>query len=291
MMNRKLDGIEVINCDSIQVYRLLDIGSAKPDARLLRELPHHLIDLLNPEEQFSAGYFVRCCDALIPQICARGRIPVISGGSLFYIKSFLHGIPDIPSSSGRYRAGLEQLDTSVLRERLRLLDEMSWQRIHPNDRQRLLRACEVCLETGRPFSAYQKPRCELRGCYQPLIITLELEREILYQRINQRVCDMFAQGLEGELLHLQQLGYGPDSPGLQGIGYREFWFEAVRTGASSLAALTGGSRQRLMQKIQQNSRNYAKRQLTFLRQLPEREVYHPSAIKRIAERILQFSGH
>ena len=269
-------GIEVINCDSIQVYRHLNIASAKPTAIEQLDLPHHLIDFLDPCEEFTAGYFVRQCDALIPQIIERGNIPVISGGTVFYLKNFLYGLPSIPRITGRHSQYLKSLKTVELYEKLRELDRESWQRIHPNDRQHLLRACEVCLDTGLSFSSY-KPGNGIRSQYEPLVITLNREREELYNRINLRVRLMFAQGLEKEINDIQNMGYTIADPGIQGIErYREFFLNP------------GSSKEELLAKIQQNSRNYAKRQLTFLKHLPSREEFHPGNTAAIVQRIADF---
>ena len=271
--------LEVISCDAVQVYRFLNIGSAKPSFAQRQKLPHHLVDILDPKQTFSAGSFVRHCDALIPAIISRGNIPVICGGTFFYLKSFLYGIPDIPVLSGNYRAKLAALSNAELQTRLKRLDPKS--SIHDNDRQRLLRACEVCLETGKPFSAYKQARREFRQQYRPLIIALDLPREELYRRINARVENMFCDGLLKEIEALQRLGYQATDPGLQAIGYKEI--------------IAAGSPQKkpketeLLAQIQKNSRNYAKRQLCFLRQqIPQHHSFGPENAAEIAGCILHF---
>ncbi|MEM9424173.1 MAG: tRNA (adenosine(37)-N6)-dimethylallyltransferase MiaA [Spirochaetota bacterium] len=272
---RQAGGIEVINCDSVQVYRHLNIASAKPTKEVRDSVPHHLVDILELREKFTAGYFVRQCDKLIPEIVARGNIPIISGGTVFYLKSFLYGLADIPPLSGHFRSRLEAMSCEELQHKLQTLDIKSSQRIHPHDRQRLLRACEVSWETGRPFSGYPVPT-KIRGQYQPFIITLNLARETLYRRINQRVEEMFEQGLEQEIAFLKNLGYSGKEQGLQGIGYREFFRGNTEDKGQILA------------QIQQNSRNYAKRQQTFLHQLAGSEVYDVNESKHIAQRIEGF---
>ena len=280
-------GIEVISCDSIQVYRHLNIGSAKPSIQFRTALPHHLIDILDPQgtEKFNAGDFVRECDRIIPQIIARRNIPVISGGTIFYLKSFLYGLADLLPISGQFRSRLEQMSLQQLGETLKTLDTPSWQRIHPNDKQRLIRACEVCLETHRPFSSYKVENTEskvhndnIRQQYQILIIKLNLDREKLYQRINLRVEQMFEQGLEQEILFLKQLGLDGSEHSLQGIGYREFF----QTDNKNF------NKEQLIADIQKNSRRYAKRQISFLQQLPNQEQYSAENLQQIATRIIEF---
>ncbi|WGK68445.1 tRNA (adenosine(37)-N6)-dimethylallyltransferase MiaA [Candidatus Haliotispira prima] len=285
------NGIEVINCDSIQVYRFLDIGSAKPSEELRRRLPHHLVDIFDPGEKFSVGDFVRQCDAIIPQIAARGNIPVVSGGTVFYFKNLLHGLAAIPALSGTYRNELEQLSSAELGERLQALDPESRQRISANDRQRLIRACEVSLETGRPFSDYKtksvgQMKEVFRNQYRPLVLSLELPREVLYRRINQRVEEMFSMGLEREILKLKKLGYQGGDHGLQGIGYREFFSEGMPLPGEGQDY--NRKQPQILEKIQQNSRNYAKRQLTFLRQFPDRKVFRPEDADEMAKKIAEF---
>ena len=276
-IQEKLRDLEVISCDAVQVYRFLDIGSAKPSAALRQKLPHHLIDILDPSEIFSAGSFVRHCNALLPAIAFRGNIPVICGGTFFYLKSFLYGIPEIPKVSGIYRGKLASLGNTELQAELQRLDPESWQSIHGNDRQRLLRACEVCLETGRPFSSYKQEKQEFQQQYQPLIIALDLNRAELYERINARVENMFRDGLLKEVEFLRQKGYQATDPGLQAIGYKEVIEVASHYQPAELLA-----------KIQKNSRNYAKRQLCFLRQIPQHYTFHPENAAEIARCIANF---
>lgn len=254
----------------MQVYHHLDIGSAKASAEFMERVPHHLIDILDPKEQFSAGDFLRMANPLIEQILARGNWPLISGGTAFYIQSFLYGLPAIPQLEGCFRAELEKLSAAELYEELRRCDPESAQRLLPTDRQRLQRALEVYRELGRSLSSFPIPT-ETRPELDYLLLGLDLPRPELYANINFRVEEMFRSGLQEEVCRLAELGYEATSPGLQAIGYREF------------AKFAGSSEQQIMEKIQQNTRHFAKRQLTFMRKLPEIKWFHPRECAEISQ--------
>jgi tRNA dimethylallyltransferase len=256
----------------------MDIGTAKPSPELREALPHHLIDIRDPREQFNAGEFVRLADRACIDIARRGKLPVISGGTGFYLSSFILGLSGAPPSDPAVRRELREERRSrgieVLAEELARCDPESAGRIHIHDEYRLLRALEVYRAAGRPLSSYPRPAAarpgtagdppggEGRPRYRFLILVLDRPREEVYRRINGRCAEMFRRGLPGEVRRLYAAGYSPDDPGMRAIGYREFF--TGETGAwrllddlAAVEALTA-----------QNSRRYAKRQLTYFASIP-----------------------
>jgi tRNA dimethylallyltransferase len=236
----------------------MDIGTAKPGPELLRRLPHRLIDIREPSEQYSAGDFVRLADEAAADIHRRGLLPVISGGTGFYIRSFILGMPEAPPSDPVTRAevakDLERLGPEALREELRRADPVSAARIHINDSYRLTRALEVVRSSGRALSDFVPPAVP-RASYDFLVVALERPREELYARIDARVEAMFEAGLETEVETLKSRGFGAEAPGMKAIGYAEF-FEPGLEGEA------------LRERIQRDTRRYAKRQETFFSSIP-----------------------
>ncbi len=267
-------GYEVIHADSIQVYRYLDIGTSKPPPDLLEVLPHHLIDIIEPDCQFSVGEFVRRADLLVSEIENRGNRPVMAGGTAFYLKSFIYGLPQTPAGNPEQRAALKQKlkteGTAALREELRRVDPVSAERIAENDGYRLIRALEVYEATGRALSSFEKPTVPREDMLCTLI-GLERDRQELYRRIDARVEQMFARGLPGEVGRLLGMGFSFSDPGLRGIGYREF--EAYRQGCLTCSELK--------ELIKRNTRRYAKRQITFFKSLPSVHWFHPDELQKI----------
>ena len=277
--------VEVINADSMQVYRGLDIGTAKPSPDLLSRIPHHLVDICNPEEQFHVGRFVQEANRLIPEIEDRGKLPVVSGGTAFYFKNLIYGLPGTPEASRETRRllqrRLEHDGLETLYRELQEVDPVSAGRIESKDRYRILRALEVYHESGKPRSAFPEPR-EPREDLRFLAIGLYREREHLYRRINERVEKMFASGLEEEVAGLLQAGYGPESPAMRAIGYREF-FQFASVAELESRRLDDETRKRVTEEIQKNSRRYAKRQITFFSRLPEVRWLEPGEESEIQE--------
>jgi tRNA dimethylallyltransferase len=255
----------------MQVYRGMDIGTAKPGLEERRRLPHHLIDIRNPGEQFTAGDFVRLAGEACFDIAGRGKIPVVSGGTGFYLKNFILGLPGAPPADGEIRAGLKtelrRRGAAALMEELRAADPVSAGRIHLNDEYRLIRALEVFRLSGRPLSSYPVSGGARNGVSRPLyrflIIGLERPREELYRRINERCASMFRAGLAEEAAGLWKKGYTPKDPGLRAIGYREFFLED-----ESGAWRFSGDFAAVEALAAQNSRRYAKRQTTYFASLP-----------------------
>lgn len=270
----------MVSADSMQVYRGLDIGTAKPDARLREILPHHLIDIRDPSEQYTAGDFVREADRACADIRRRGRLPVISGGTAFYLKNFICGLPGSPPADARVRAEVERdlrlRGPEALRAELESGDPASAGRIHVRDLYRLTRAVEVLRLAGRPLSSFAVP-AEPRAEHELLLIALDRPREELYARIEARVDAMFAAGLTGEVRGLLAAGRSETDPGMQAIGYREF-LEARRTGCLRLRDVRD--------RIALNTRRYAKRQLVFFRTLPGVEWFSADDVEGVRGRIL-----
>jgi len=259
-----LSRFEVISADSLQVYRRLDIGTAKPSLKLLSRIPHHLIDILDPRDQFDVGEFVRLAEIAIGEIRARERIPIVSGGAGFYLKHLLYGPPPAPASTPEIRAKVQakltELGLPAMYEQLMRVDPATATRVGPADAYRITRALEVFEISGRPLSDFPPPD-EHRSDLAVRLIGLERPRPELHQRIGIRVAGMFAAGLRREIEDLLADGYDAADPGLGGIGYREFFDSDGRLRPSA-------DDEEISTTIQTNTRRYAKRQITFFRGLP-----------------------
>lgn len=252
----------VISADSMQVYRGMDIGTAKPTPAEQEILPHYLIDIKNPDEQFSVAEFVERADALCERFHAEGALPIICGGTGFYIRAFLLGLPSTPTGDEalrqRLREELSQQGGQAMWERLLACDPDSAKKIDPNDSYRTLRALEIFELTGKPRAAFlQEPK--LREKYDFSTIILEREREDLYRRIEARVDKMFEAGLEAEARGLMAR-FKKEDPGMQAIGYREF-FERDADGNPL-------STEEIIERIKRDSKKYAKKQQVFTRGIP-----------------------
>jgi tRNA dimethylallyltransferase len=276
----------------MQVYRGMDIGTAKPSPEERRRFPHHLIDIRDPGERFSAGEFVRLADECCAQIAGRSALPVVSGGTGFYLKNFILGLSEAPPSDPEIRATLwgelRQRGSAALMEELSCADPVSAARIHPNDEYRLLRALEVFRLSGRPLSSYRSGLAAASGGPCPaggknpaettapgrggrycfLVAGLKRERRELYRRINERCAAMFRAGLPAELRGLVEQGYGPGDPGMRAIGYREFFIETMEDGDSARGFRIAADLAGVEALIAQNSRRYAKRQITYFASIP-----------------------
>lgn len=265
----------------MQAYRLLDIGTAKPERELRERIPHHLIDVLEPTQQYNAGQFVHLAEELIPQIRGRGSIPILCGGTAYYLRSFITGLPDSPPGDPEIRKALkseaEQRGVQVLLDELERVDPITRSRVKERDTYRILRALEVYRSGGRPLSVFTNPTAPRRD-YGFLLLGLTRERGQLYARIEQRVERMFREGLVGEAGSLLNRGLGFDDPGMRGIGYREF-FE-LRKGCTTLAAVKG--------LIKRNSRRYAKRQITFFKTLADVHWLDPEEVDSACDLIRGF---
>jgi tRNA dimethylallyltransferase len=259
---------EIISADSRQVYRGLDIGTAKPTPRERAAIPHHLIDVLDPRERWDVGRFVEEADRLVREITRRGATPILSGGTAFYLEAYLLGLPGTPRVDEALReelqARLDREGVEPLLAELSRVDPAGAARIHRNDSYRILRALEVYHASGRPLSSYRPPR-QRRAGVEATVIGLFRDRADLYGRIDRRVAEMFAAGLPREVERLMEAGYRRDDPGMQSIGYREF-FEIGAPPPWNEADL-----ERTEKLIARNTRRYAKRQITFFRRIPSVE--------------------
>ena len=256
------DGARVISADSMQVYRGMDIGTAKPSPAEQKSLPHYLIDIKNPNEQYSVAEFVQEADALCDRFHKEGKLPIVCGGTGFYIRAFLLGLPATPPSDPKARKALQEelleRGPAEMWKKLLQLDPDSAAKIDPADSYRVLRALEIVETSGKPRAAFaQSPK--LRDRYDFTTIILERDRDDLYKRIEARVDKMFEAGLESEARGLMA-SFKKEDPGMQAIGYREF-FETKDNG-SPLAT------EEIKERIKRDSKKYAKKQFVFTRGIP-----------------------
>jgi tRNA dimethylallyltransferase len=255
---------EIVSCDSVAVYREMEIGTAKPGGEERARIPHHLIDVVSPAETYTAGDYSRQARAAIREVTVRQKVPIVTGGTGLYLRALLEGLFAGPQRDEKLRERLrtraERRQAGWLHRILRRLDVGSAARIHPHDTPKLIRAIEVCLASRQPMStAFLAGRDPLRG-YRILRIGLDPERQLLYQRIDQRAAEMFSQGLIEETKKLLAR-YGEGCRALDSLGYRQA--KAVVTGTMT--------REEAIVVAQQGHRNYAKRQLTWFRREPEVE--------------------
>jgi tRNA dimethylallyltransferase len=254
---------EIVSCDSVAVYRDMEIGTAKPDKADRERLPHHLIDVVDPTEPYTAGDYSRAGRAALSEIAARGHTPIITGGTGLYLKALIDGLFAGPQRSESLRERLKLTDQKHgrgwLYRILMRLDPKSAERIHPNDKPKLIRALEVCIAARQPMShAWEQGREALKG-FRILRIGLEPDRDYLYERINKRAAAMFKTGLVEETRMLLEK-YGEARP-FDSLGYKQ-----------ARALLRGDYREMdAISLAQQGHRNYAKRQLTWFRR--ERDMY------------------
>ena len=262
---------EIISADSRQVYRYLDIGTAKVTKEEQKRVKHHLIDIINPDETYNAGAFVKDASIIIEKLHSEGKIPVICGGTGLYIKALLKGLFSLPPLPQEIRQNLKQRlkeeGLAALYAELKSLDPLFADKISENDTQRILRGLEVAIGTGIPLSEHwqkQKSSCK----YNAFRILIDIPRPELYQRINQRIEKMLAQGLLAEIENLFALGYDENSPGLSCLGYKEFLpYFKKEAGLEECILLAA-----------QHQRNYAKRQVTWYRKGNFDLVISPSGI-------------
>lgn len=253
---------EIVSCDSVAVYRAMEIGTAKPSLAERTRVPHHLIDVYAPDEHSTAGDYARLARAAIRDIAARGRLPIVTGGTGLYLRALLDGLFAGPQRSKELRARLERSrvrhGSGWLHRVLTRLDAASAARIHANDTPKLIRAIEVSLEARRPMSeAWRDGREPLRG-FRILRIGLEPERKALYARINERAARMFEDGLLHETRALIER-YGESPRAFNSLGYKQ-----------ARAVLRGEmTREEAVAAAQQGHRNYAKRQQTWFRREPQ----------------------
>lgn len=251
-------GGEIVNCDSLQVYRGFDAGTAKTPPEQRRGIPHHLIDIVEPSEVFTAGDYARVARPVLEEIVRRRRIPVVAGGTGFYARALLEGLFEGPARDEPLRAGLisrERRRPGFLQRALRRFDPGAAARIHANDRNKLIRALEVCLSTRRPLTALHAGGRERLAGFDPLKLVLDPPRADLHYKLDRRCIQILEGGLIEEIAALISRGISPLSKPFESIGYKE-----------ALAYLEGRlSRGEALELMQRNTRRYAKRQWTWFR--------------------------
>lgn len=253
-------GGEVLSCDSMQIYRGMDIGTAKPTAAETDGIPHHMIDVADPAEDFSVSRYTEMADPILQDILRRGRTAVIAGGTGLYVEALVAGRSFAPYPSTGKREALERLAAEqgieAVLEMLRKADPESAARLHPHDEKRIIRATEVFLETGKTITQHNLETQRQPPKYDPVWIGLNFrDRQDLYDRIDRRVDGMAADGLWEEVERLAQSGLRSTATALQAIGYKE-----------PLQALRGEiTREAAIEAVKRETRRYAKRQLSWFR--------------------------
>jgi tRNA dimethylallyltransferase len=278
---RKFNG-EIIGADSMQIYKHMDIGTAKPDSHELQLAPHHLVDFLDPKAEFDAGQYASLAGKTIESLYNNDKLPIVAGGTGLYIRALLHGLFRAQPVCEKTLADLTRIQKEkgnlFLYEQLKHQDPVAAQKIHPNDSFRLIRALEVFKTTGQPISAKQKAHDFKESKYQSLTIGLHMDRKKLYERINQRVDIMISQGLLNEVNLLVEKGYSLDLKPMQSIGYRHMGMflngevdfdEAVRL-------------------LKRDTRRYAKRQFTWFNKEPDLIWLEPSQTDKAFDLIKDF---
>jgi tRNA dimethylallyltransferase len=277
---------EIVNADSMQVFRFMDIGTAKPSTAERARVPHHLIDVVNPDQRYSAGRYARDARAAIAAIHARGRVPLLTGGTGLYIRAALHGLIDGVEADEELREELEEEqrraeragEADRLYRRLEQSDPEAAARIHPHDTRRIVRALEIAAETGRPTSDVRGAHRFEDSPYRVLHLALAPERAELYARIDRRCQAMIEGGLLQEVRELVAAGYGADLRPMHAIGYRHV--VPVMEGRDTLA--------NALEAMRRDTRHFARRQLTWLRRVPDAVWLEPSHGAAIADLVDAF---
>jgi len=272
------DVFEVVSADSVQVYRYMDIGSCKPSLAEREQVPHHMIDIVDPDYQFTAGDYCNGASDVCVEIYKRARIPMFVGGAGLYIDSFFFGISGIPDIPGHVKGGLieeiEQKGPAVLYEELMLADPLFASRIHMNDRQRIVRGLEVFRWTGRTISSFHNEKVTFSGD-DNLFIGIHRERDELHRRIDARVDRMIELGLVDEVVKLRGMGYGSDLNSMKSIGYQEM--NDCLDGKTDLESAIAG--------IKVNTKKYAKKQMTWFKRNSAITWFMPSETREIKNKI------
>ncbi len=274
---------EIISADSIQVYKKMDIGSAKITKEEMKDIPHYLVDVLEPNEEFNVHIFQQMAKDAIDKIYAKGKIPIIVGGTGFYIQSVLYDINfDETKNLYEYRDYLENLavekGNEYIHHMLKEVDPDSAYAIHFNNRKRVIRALEYYKETGLKISDHNKEQRENTSPYNFVYFVLNDDRDLLYSRINKRVDIMIEQGLVNEVKNLMDLGYSKDLTSMQGIGYKE----VVDYLENNL------SFEEMVDLIKKNTRHFAKRQLTWFRREKDVTIVNCNELSHNKEKILNY---
>jgi tRNA dimethylallyltransferase len=275
---------EIVSADSRQVYRYLDIGTAKPTQTQQTMVPHHLIDVVNPDEQFDTARFCTFAFAEIHNILRRGKRVIVVGGTCLYLRTLTRGLFSGPQADPRLRIRLQEQEKQegkgFLHHWLRRVDPEAANRLHPNDTMRLVRALEVFLLTGMPISQWQREHGFQERLFVTLTIGLVMEREILRRRIEERCHQMVCDGLIDEVRQVWELGYGPELTPLQTIGYAQ------------IGAMLQGrcNKEEAITRMATETKRFAKRQLTWLRAEPDVRWFTAAQTRDIAEAVERFWG-
>ena len=276
---------EIVSADSVQIYRRMDIGSAKPTAAERARAVHHMIDIRDPDEDFSAGDYVREARECIEEIIGRGNLPIIVGGTGLYIRCLIGGMVDSSKSDGQLRQELleeaERKGSEALFKRLVEVDPETARHIPAGNVYRIVRALEVFELTGRKMSDLQQEHAFQDRPYGYIFFGLAPARSCLYEQIDQRVDNMIKSGLVEEVTRLQKLGYSADLKSMRSLGYRHM-------GMALAGAMHVDEAIRLMKR---DTRRYAKRQLTWFRSEPDIVWCDPDEIKRIQFMVDDFLGN
>jgi len=276
-------GGEIISLDSMKVYRGMDVGTAKPGAADRRRVPHHLLDVADPHESFSAARWVDLANPALADVASRDRVPIVSGGTLLYLKALLYGLFEGPSADpairARLRAEASSAGSAALHDQLAQVDPVAAQRIHPNDLRRIVRALEVHEITGRPISEQQRQFGRMRPGLAPFMVAIRRTRKDLRRRIDERVTHMVAAGFEAEVSRLLASPAGLSREAAQAVGYREM-IDRVQGRLSPDEAV---------EQMMKNTWTFARRQMTHLRSLQGLiwlEVAPDEAVEAVAARIV-----
>ena len=276
----RIDG-EIVNADSMQVYRGMDVGTAKPPAEALARVPHHLLDIVTPDQNFTASDF-RCeAAAAIVDIDRRGKKAIVVGGTGLYIRALLQGLVDSPTGDPELRMQFADISGEELLRRLFLVDPETAARLHVNDRVRIIRALEVFSQTGRPISAFRSEHGFSETYYDALKIAIKVDRQELYRRIEIRVEQMLQQGLVEEVRSILASGYTSECKSMRSIGYKEI--SAYLSGEIAL--------DQAVELIKRDTRRYAKRQMTWFTK--ENDIYwleYPERFDSMLEHVIEFFG-
>jgi tRNA dimethylallyltransferase len=275
-------GGEIVNADSMQVYRGMDVGTAKPTIAERRGIPHHLLDVVNPDEDFDAAKYRFLAVPQLQDIVSRGKTSLVVGGTGLYIKTLLGGLLECPPADSRLRESLgrswDEQGSASLYERLKTLDPESALRIHPHDKMRIVRALEIIHLTGQRRSSLIRRHGFRDNAFEALKICMEMDRKELYERINQRCLKMIEAGLVAETEELLKKGYSPELKPMKSLGYRHAvkFLQGDRTLDETIFEL------------QRDTRRYAKRQLTWFGADPEMVWIKPRDMDDIIRKIKAF---
>lgn len=256
---KKIDG-EIISADSMQIYKYMNIGTAKVKREEMENIPHHLINIVYPDEEFTVADYKRNAEKYINKINELGKIPVVVGGTGLYINSLVYELrfTNVEANEDfrhKYNELADTCGNEYIHNELYKIDKVSAKRINPNDRKRVIRALEIYHETGKPMSYYNKNFRREIDKYNLVMIGLTMDRAVLYSRINKRVDDMIKEGLVEEVEKLLNMGYNKELVSMQGIGYKEI-----------VSYLEGNiCLDKAIEALKRNTRRFAKRQLTWFK--------------------------